>query len=90
MKKLKLILFFSLIISFIYHFDYKSIYKDKNIIIGTVISIKDNSFIIKNKEKILIKYNDNFNIKIGDILKIKGTSKLTNKNTKSVIIFISL
>ena len=81
MKRLKLILFFSLIISLIYHFNYKSIYKGKSIIIGTVISIKDNSFIIKNKEKILVKYNDNLNIKIGDILKIEGTSKLPNKNT---------
>ena len=81
MKKLKLILFFSLIISFIYHFNYKSIYQDKKIITGTVVSVKDNSFIIKNKEKILVKYNDNINAKIGDILKIEGNIELPSKNT---------
>lgn len=87
MKKLKIILLFSLIIilgiRFYYNYNYFSIYNNgNNEIKGIVDSIKVNdtstSIILKSKENILVKYYDSINIKIGDLILVKGTIKEPN------------
>ena len=90
LKKLKIILLFSLII-FIYVFYithnniYNSKYSNETIIEGIVnnYKIKDNKIEIEliGKEKVLVKYNEQLDIKLGDKIKLYGTLMKPNNNT---------
>ena len=90
MKKLKVILFFSvvlvLILTYIRINKFKYNYKEVNNVEGIVTDINyyDNkvSFIVKGKEKVLVNdYNSNIKINLGDKVYIEGKSKLPNVNT---------
>ena len=90
MKKLKVILFFSvvlvLILTYIRINKFKYNYKEVNNVEGIVTDINyyDNkvSFIVKGKEKVLVNdYNSNTKINLGDKVYIEGKSKLPNVNT---------
>ena len=90
MKKLKVILFFSvvlvLILTYIRINKFKYNYKEVNNVEGIVIDINyyDNkvSFIVKGKEKVLVNdYNSNTKINLGDKVYIEGKSRLPNVNT---------
>ena len=90
MKKLKIILFFSvvlvLILTYIRINKFEYNYKEVNNVEGIVTDINyyDNkvSFIVKGKEKVLVNdYNSNTKINLGDKVYIEGKSKLPNVNT---------
>ena len=90
MKKLKVILFFSvvlvLILTYIRINKFKYNYKEVNNVEGIVTDINyyDNkvSFIVKGKEKVLVNdYNSNTKINLGDKVYIEGKSKLPSVNT---------
>ena len=78
MKKLKILLLFSIIISIIFNTRYKSIYKDKAIIKGTIFKITDNYLYLKSKENILVKTKDKYNL--GDIIEVEGTIEEIHNN----------
>src|SRR5574344_266049 len=82
MKKIKIILPFSIIV-FIIFFNFLNLYKSKldiaNEIRGTIVSKNGNSFILKSREKILF-YSKN-NYQVGDIVIINGEMTKTIKNT---------
>lgn len=89
MKRLKIILLFSLTvilgIRFYYSYNHSSIYIDGyNEIKGTIDNIKYNESIInitlKSKENILVKYYDSINLKVGDIVLVKGIIKEPNSS----------
>ena len=93
MKKSKIILPFSifilLFISFIYVFIYskydKSKFKEEKVIYGYILKYEtfDNyvEIILKSREKILCRYNGNFNYELGDYIKLEGNLKVPSKNT---------
>ena len=70
MKKLKIVLLFSLIIRIIF-INNSSIYKDYEIIEGTVYKITNSYLYLNSKEDIIVKTKEVYNI--GDVLKIEGT-----------------
>ena len=90
MKKLKIILLFSIIV-FIYSFYtlkndiYHSKYKNETKIVGYITSYKKtNSYIlleVKADEKILVKTKSNLNYKLGDYIKAYGKLETPSKNT---------
>lgn len=82
MRLLKVILCFSLIFFFSYPTYFTRYDDNTNNIKGTVISIKKgdrNTYIVRAKEKVLL-YSSNL-YQIGDIIDIKGSLMLPNKNT---------
>ena len=71
MKKLKIILLFSILISIFININYKSIYKDNVTIKGTVFKITNNYIYLNSIENIIIKTKNKY--EIGDIIKVKGS-----------------
>ena len=83
MKKLKILLLFSLIIIFIFRLQIKYNYNpNDNYVIGKVIDykVKENYTII-NLNEIIVYYYDEFKYKIGDTIKVEGTIKEIEPNT---------
>ena len=90
LKKLKIILLFSLI-TFIYVFYithnniYHSKYSNESVIEGVINNyiIKENKIEIEliGKEKVLVNYYDNLNIKLGEKIKVYGTFNIPTNNT---------
>ena len=90
MKKLKIVLLFSLLV-FIYVFYitqnniYKTKYTNENIVEGYINNIKETNNKIQieliGKEKIIVNYKDNINYNIGDYIKVYGTLNTPNNNT---------
>ena len=83
MKKLKILLLFSLIIIFIFRLQIKYNYNSNdNYVIGKVIDykVKENYTII-NLNEIIVYYYDEFKYKIGDTIKVEGTIKEIEPNT---------
>ena len=83
MKKLKILLLFSLIIIFIFRLQIKYDYNpNSNYVIGKIIDykVKENYTVI-NLEQIIVYYYDEFNYKIGDTIKVEGDIKEIEPNT---------
>ena len=83
MKKLKILLLFSLIIIFIFRLQIKYNYNpNSNYVIGKIIDykVKENYTII-NLNEIIVYYYDEFHYKIGDIIKVEGVIKEIESNT---------
>ena len=83
MKKLKILLPFSLIIIFIFRLQIKYDYNpNSNYVIGKIIDykVKENYTVI-NLEQIIVYYYDEFNYKIGDTIKVEGDIKEIEPNT---------
>lgn len=83
MKKLKILLLFSLIIIFIFRLQIKYNYNpNDNYVIGKVIDykVKENYTII-NLNEIIVYYYDEFKYKIGDTIKVEGDIKEIEPNT---------
>ena len=87
MKKLKIVLLFSLSITFFikYLTPSKSLYKDEKVIYGTVESynIKEDktTIVLKGKEKILINYYGKYKFKLGDRIRAYGKLIKPKNNT---------
>lgn len=97
MKKLKIILAFKYFVILIFLLStlytlyitknkiYKSKYNNDNFIEGTIINLKKTEYgskiIIKGKEKIIANYYDENELKVGDIVRIKGTLEQPKTNT---------
>ena len=85
--RLKILLLFSILLFIFLTSHYTSIYnKTDNSIKGIITDVtkKENytELIVKNKEKILIKYyNDNCNYKLGDYIQVNGNLIKPNSNT---------
>ena len=83
MKKLKILLLFSLIFIFLFRLQIKYNYNpNDNYVIGKVIDykVKENYTII-NLNEIIVYYYDEFKYKIGDTIKVEGTIKEIEPNT---------
>lgn len=85
MKKLKIILLFSLIILFFININKNSLYSlEDNKVTGTITNIEyknGNTYLeIIGKEKVLVNYYDYIDLKIGDNIYLEGTFKLPNSN----------
>ena len=88
MKKLKIILLFSILIYLIIILKneiYFSKYESENELIGIVVKIteKENytKIELKAKEKILCTYKGNINLKLGIKIKVKGSLEKIKENT---------
>lgn len=83
LKKLKIILLFSLIILFFINLNKKSLYnlKDTNLI-GTVTNVEyknGNTYLeVQGKEKVLVNYYDYIELELGNIVSLEGNFKLPN------------
>ena len=83
MKKLKILLLFSLVFIFVFRLQIKYNYNpNDNYVIGKVIDykVKENYTII-NLNEIIVYYYDEFKYKIGDTIKVEGTIKEIEPNT---------
>ena len=86
MKKLKIILLFSLIILFIINLNKKSIYSlQDTILTGIVTDIKyenGNTYLeVKGKEKVIVNYYDHKEVELGTKVSLIGNFKLPNNNS---------
>ena len=83
MKKLKILLLFSLVFIFVFRLQIKYNYNpNDNYVIGKVIDykVKENYTII-NLNEIIVYYYDEFKYKIGDTIKVEGDIKEIEPNT---------
>jgi len=83
LKKLKIILLFSLIILFFINLNKKSLYNlDDTLLVGTITNIEyknGNTYLeVIGKEKVLVNYYDYIKLEVGNVVSLVGNFKLPN------------